>query len=244
MAKTPAAQAPSGPAVALVTAARTVADPTLTGNARRRAEQAAARQLPKKKVKALRKQLQAASETAAELGLQLQIDREALDGLAAAHPDPEWEPAHPFAPAQSPQEQVAPAAPAARQSASGRTPPQAPVEELPAAASSARRPAASPDTTGDATASSALAATTASRRRSRPATAGAGAGEQSNGRETAARRTPARKTAARKTAARKTPDRKTPARKTAARTSSGDGPPAGTGSRTTAARTGRRQPAR
>ena len=93
----------AGPVVPLVTAGRTGVDPSLTGKDRRRSEKAATAAVKPRKLRALTAQLDALVTDAAELGLHLAVDRDALATLAAERSTP--------APAGAPAQALKAAAP-------------------------------------------------------------------------------------------------------------------------------------
>jgi len=82
-----------GPVVAVVSGRRTGVDASLTGKHRRRAEKAAMAPVKPKKVRSLRRQLDAVAARAAGLGLHLEVDPDVLAALTAAQaPGPADEP--------------------------------------------------------------------------------------------------------------------------------------------------------
>lgn len=136
-----------GPVVAVVSGRRTGVDVSLTGKHRRRAEKAARAPVKPKKVRSLRRQLDAVAARAAGLGLHLEVDRYVLAALTAAQaPGPAAEP--------DPTSTVATTAPRTREVARpglAARPGRVPADQAPPAAKPPRRRAPAGRTTAGRT---------------------------------------------------------------------------------------------
>ena len=141
-----------GPRVPLVVAARTTVDPELTGKARRRAEDLAAARVRPKDLKALRRRLEKVAAEAAELGLALHVDRDALETLATPAPEPVAGDTVAQPAVTAPTTRTATARTPAARTTTARTPaartatPRTPAARTPAARNPAARTPARPGT--------------------------------------------------------------------------------------------------